>query len=151
MNAGIYRRGSAWDLHVALPLGRLGIWRLHLTRNLRLRRSQYREIPNRRMIEIKDALREECGDRCQRCGEPFGKTRFAQVHHVLPFARFPEYAGDRRNMLLLCAQCHQALHNNPFRMVSDMQDKAAELGLGDISRVYADPPFDTKRQETNHY
>lgn len=151
MNAFFFRQGSALDMRLTLPLGRFGVWRLCLTRNMRLRRSQYRGSLPGHMIALKQSLRDERGDRCEICGRPFGKDVLAQLHHVLPYAYFPGLREDRRNLQVLCRRCHEALHHDPFRLVDTMQAKAAELGLGDVRRVYANPPFDTERQETNHY
>lgn len=141
MNTYYHAAGGRLEMRLTVPLGRLGIWRLCLTRNLRLRRSQYREA-SPEVLSIKKALRIERGDRCEMCGRAFGKDVFAQVHHVLPWARFPEYREDRRNMRLLCAQCHEGLHRDPFRLVDDMQAKAAELGVGDVRHAFANPPYE---------
>ena len=140
MNAYVFRKGSALDMRLTVHLGRLGCWRLALTRNMRLRRSQYRDaVPG--MIALKDALREERGDRCEICGRPFGKRLLPNLHHVLPYAYFPGLREDRRNLQVVCRQCHEALHHDPFRMVEAMQAKAAELGVDDVRHAFANPPF----------
>ena len=52
-----------------------------------------------------------------------------ELHHVLPWARFPELRASSRNMLLLCHNCHKEIHCNPFLNIRLMEQKAAELGI----------------------
>lgn len=44
--------------------------------------------------------------RCKECGD----TNNLEVHHIKPFARFPELRFDLDNGLTLCRKCHNKLH-----------------------------------------
>lgn len=52
-----------------------------------------------------------------------------ELHHVLPWGRFPELRGRRANIALLCHNCHREIHCNPWRNIEMMKAKAAELGI----------------------
>ena len=59
-----------------------------------------------------------------------------QIHHVLPYGRFPELARDERNMMCLCKDCHREVHNNPYYNIRLQEEKGEELGI-DIKRYYS--------------
>lgn len=52
-----------------------------------------------------------------------------ELHHVLPWGRFPQYRNDMRNVMLLCPACHKEIHCNPFKHIAQMQAKSDELGV----------------------
>ena len=39
-----------------------------------------------------------------------GKTGRVHVHHILPWALFPELRADARNLVTVCRQCHDIRH-----------------------------------------
>ena len=48
---------------------------------------------------------------CQRC-KRYGRMRgAAHVHHINPLEYYPEYATARWNLISLCLQCHNTLHD----------------------------------------
>ena len=48
---------------------------------------------------------------CQRC-KRYGRMRgAAHVHHINPLESYPEYATARWNLISLCLQCHNSLHD----------------------------------------
>jgi len=52
------------------------------------------------------AVRKRDGQQCMACGE----TDHLHVHHVKPFAEFPELATVVDNGLTLCELCHSVVH-----------------------------------------
>ena len=56
------------------------------------------------------AIRERDGHACQHCGT----TKSLHVHHILFKTHFPEHALDLDNGILLCRECHKAVHAHPL-------------------------------------
>ncbi len=141
MTAFRLRRGDASYWRLTIPAGRLGMLRLYVTRNLRLKMTQPRDnlADKSPVLALRDQLREECGGRCQRCGRPF-EVGHGEVHHILPVSRFPGLATDRRNVLLLCHRCHREIHTDPFLQSREITQKAAELGV-DLQAAYGNTPY----------
>ena len=81
-----------------------------------------------KMKDLKRAIYNEHEGICPICGKHY---EFDQVeaHHVLPLFKFPELREDKRNLEVLCVNCHKELHNNPWRMIEQMKAKAQELGI----------------------
>jgi hypothetical protein len=84
---------------------------------------------------LTDNLRDIKGQRykqqhgiCPECGKLF-EMRDMELHHVLPWGRFPELRGRRANIALLCHPCHREIHCNPWKNIAMMQAKAQELGI----------------------
>lgn len=101
---------------------------------LRLRRRQSRDERNPGRLSKKPSCvtkrilyAETCGC-CQYCGKQFPYKNI-QLHHVLPWWKFPEYDGDIRNSMLLCNDCHKTLHTNPYREIEEMERVAGQLGI----------------------
>ena len=120
---------------------RLGRFRLYLT-DKRMRVRQEREKMSKEDRDyfwhnIKGPLLEERGC-CEMCG--CSDRRKLQVHHILPYAEFPQLDGDFRNMMILCQDCHFKLHRNPFASGLMMVSKAKELNI-DIKAVYGNLPY----------
>lgn len=69
---------------------------------------------------------QEC--RCPMCGEKFDLT-YMEVHHVLPWSRYPELRKNRDNLMLLCHDCHKNIHCDPWVNIRLMESKAEELGV----------------------
>jgi len=72
---------------------------------------------------------------CEICGREIPMGR-AEIHHVLPLHRFPQYAMDERNMMCLCHYCHKGLHCNPYRDI-ELQEKIGREIYGiDVKKEY---------------
>ena len=86
------------------------------------------------MRDIKGKLYERCQGVCPHCGQHYD-IRQMELHHVLPWSRFPELRGMKRNMLLLCHHCHKEVHINPWLNIQLMRAKAQELQI-DLNERY---------------
>ena len=86
------------------------------------------------MRDIKGKLYERCQGVCPHCGQHHDISQM-ELHHVLPWARFPELRGTKRNMLLLCHHCHKEVHINPWLNIQLMRAKAQELQI-DLNERY---------------
>lgn len=82
----------------------------------------------KRLYKIKKRQYEQSGGCCPHCGRPVTFDE-AELHHVLPYARFQDLIGEERNTVLLCHDCHKEIHCNPWRNIQLMQQKADELGI----------------------
>lgn len=110
---------------------KIGGWRLYLTHNFRLKNSQSRD-QERNHNGIVDAKRIKwinTDGHCEICGKKLDRFNKAQIHHVLPWWRFPKYETDQRNLMLLCPECHRSIHLNPFKECSMIKKKCREFGL----------------------
>jgi hypothetical protein len=58
-----------------------------------------------------------------------------ELHHILPFARFPELGQSIRNGIMLCHRCHKEIHCNPYLNIKLMEAKAKEFGI-DLNERY---------------
>lgn len=58
-----------------------------------------------------------------------GCREHLNIHHVLPYGRFPQFANDPRNMIAVCPKCHKEIHDNPFLMCEMIKAKAEELNV----------------------
>ena len=100
--------------------------------NVSLKRRSKRDCPGgnvkEHIVENKLKLYERQQHRCPLCGEEFPYKEM-ELHHILPWARFPELKQSIRNSIMLCHYCHKEVHINPFRNIQMMQEKAEELGL----------------------
>ena len=65
---------------------------------------------------------------CPECGQPFD-IKEMELHHVLPWGRFPELRARKANMILLCHKCHKEIHCNPWKNIEMMKAQADELGI----------------------
>lgn len=74
------------------------------------------------------------GGTCDLCGKPIDYDE-VQLHHVLPFGEFPQYGTNPANMEIACAECHHALHMNPYENLHRMEQKAREFGF-DLREYY---------------
>ena len=84
--------------------------------------------------DIKEKLYNKCEGVCPHCGQHHDIS-FMEIHHVLPWARFPELRGTKRNMMLLCHYCHKEVHINPWLNIQLMRAKAEELDI-DLTERY---------------
>ena len=119
---------------------RIGGWRLYLTHNFRLKNSQTRD-QDRNHNGILDAKREKWAKsdgHCEICGKKLEKFNRSQIHHVLAWWRFPQFETDQRNLMLLCPECHNHIHKDPFIQTRMIEEKCKELGVN-VSDYYDKP------------
>ena len=119
---------------------RIGGWRLYLTQNFRLKNSQTRD-QDRNHNGILDAKREKWAKsdgHCEICGKKLEKFNRSQIHHVLAWWRFPQFETDQRNLMLLCPECHNHIHKDPFIQTRMIEEKCKELGVN-VSDYYDKP------------
>ena len=81
--------------------------------------------------EVKKALVDERGSRCEFCGS----SDELRYHYVLPYNEFPDLEFEKRNIMLLCDRCHRVVHRNPFLQADMIKEKASELEI-DYRSVY---------------
>ena len=93
--------------------------------------------------DVKCNLYKKCEGVCPQCGEHIDINQM-EIHHVLPWSRFPELQGAKRNMMLLCHHCHKEVHLNPWLNIQLMQAKAQELNINLNER------YDTKERSFQH-
>ena len=112
----------------------LRLWGLYLyISTTRLRPRQNREIGKEatERKRLKNQLIRERGQKCEICGFVGG----VQLHHVLPYSKFPQLAGNPDNVKLVCMKCHNEIHNNPFIHAKMIRKKCKELGI-DYKMIY---------------
>ena len=98
------------------------------------RDQRHTDYAGEKLYRIKMKQLKANGFRCPLCGRHITFAT-AQLHHILPFARFSDLRNDERNMLLLCRDCHTEIHINPFQNIKLMEEKADELGI-DLDERY---------------
>ena len=86
------------------------------------------------MREIKGYRYKQQKGLCPECGKLFD-IKEMELHHVLPWGRFPELRARKANMILLCHKCHKEIHCNPWKNIEMMKAKAEELGI-DLKERY---------------
>lgn len=102
--------------------------------NGRLKKRPWRDIRFRqhgtqeKMCEIKGRIYKRNGGKCPHCGKEMD-IKGMELHHVLPWGRFPEYRMKAANLELLCHKCHNEIHVNPFLNIQMMKAKAEEFGI----------------------
>lgn len=70
---------------------------------------------------------------CPHCGGKF-ELQDMSIHHMLPLALFPELKNTADNFLLVCNECHKAIHNNAYLTCHYMEIGAKKLNI-DISTI----------------
>lgn len=110
---------------------RIGKLRFYITYNFRLKNSQIRDNEKKLfdIMPIKEKLWEKEQGHCMMCRKTISKFHHSQIHHVLPYAKFPEFAMNKENLLLLCRDCHKEIHMNPFLDCNLQQNTARKLGV----------------------
>lgn len=76
------------------------------------------------------------GGTCDLCGRKISMEDI-QMHHILPFAEFPQYGMNPQNLELTCDECHHAIHMNPYVNLRRMEQKAREFGF-DLQEYYSE-------------
>ena len=87
------------------------------------------------MRDIKGQMYDKQQGVCPHCGQKY-EMRTMELHHILPWGRFPDLRTTRRNLLLLCHTCHKEIHCNPWKNIEMMKAKAEELGI-DLHDYYS--------------
>jgi hypothetical protein len=110
---------------------KIGGWRLYLTHNFRLKNSQSRdqERNHNGIVDAKRIKWAKTDGHCEMCGVKIEKFNRGEIHHILPWWRFPQFETDQRNLLILCHDCHHNIHVNPFIECRMITAKAKELGI----------------------
>lgn len=110
----------------------IGNWWVYLS-NVRLRPRQDREIGKKanERKKLKDRLINERGRKCEICGYVGG----VQMHHILPYSKFPQLVGNPDNIKLVCMKCHNEIHENPFIHAKMIRKKCKEIGI-DYKMIY---------------
>lgn len=58
------------------------------------------------------------GYQCQEC-KRYGRMRSGNhVHHIYPSERYPQYAMENWNLITLCRECHNAMHDRDTHELS---------------------------------
>ena len=76
-------------------------------------------------------LRKRSNWRCELCS----KKRKLVVHHILPYRDYPEYELNLDNLLYVCNDCHNEIHNNPWLSAPLMREAGKTFGI-DVEKVY---------------
>jgi len=75
---------------------------------------QAKKETNKRMKEWKIFIRNNAGNRCERCRA----IGILHPHHILPKERYPEFKTEIKNGILLCPTHHKygkfSAHRNPI-------------------------------------
>lgn len=56
----------------------------------------------------KNKIKNRDENKCQCCRKTF--PEHLQVHHIMPFSKYPDLAEDDRNGISLCQKCHNKYH-----------------------------------------
>lgn len=62
-----------------------------------------------RKNKVKLSLLMERGCKCELCGTDLVNKK-AEMHHIKPVSLHPELQYDKNNLILLCHDCHNGLH-----------------------------------------
>ena len=87
-----------------------------------------------RRRDIKRRMYEEQQGICPHCGKHF-EFQWMELHHILPWGRFPELRERKDNYLCLCHDCHKDIHMDPYLNIRLIEAKAKEYGI-DLTTVY---------------
>lgn len=80
------------------------------------------------MVSFKQRYLEAHDNRCPICGKEKTYDE-CHIHHVLPYTRWQQLYADMRNWMVVCHDCHQEIHTNPWLNISLMEAKAKELDI----------------------
>lgn len=88
----------------------------------------------RRMRELRNRLWNKRHGQCELCGNVLPKESMS-LHHILPYADFPQLATRRWNLLMLCPCCHFLIHQDLPRQTRLMEQTARQHGIN-LEQVY---------------
>ena len=111
---------------------RIGSWRFYIA-NVRLKKmspsgQRKTQFYGESLAAAKRRRYKQNGGTCDICGRRL-KYDDVQMHHVLPFAEFPQYGLNPQNLEIACNDCHHAIHLNPYANLRRMEQKAQDLGF----------------------
>ncbi len=118
---------------------KLGGWRLYLC-NCRMKRMNPSAVRRHQtfyaaaMQSHKKRGYRQNGGTCDLCGRKMDLEDM-QMHHILPYAEFPQYGTNPQNLEITCDDCHHAIHMNPYLNLRRMEQKAREFGF-DLQEYY---------------
>ena len=129
---------NVWKRCWVFNFGKFGLWRLYITKNMRLKNSQQRDNDQTRgLIKLKERIISQRSElKCEICGTPIQHFKQAQLHHILPYCIFPQLRDEEKNVMICCCDCHKEIHcKNPFLNIKLMKEKAKEFGI-DLKEHY---------------
>jgi 5-methylcytosine-specific restriction endonuclease McrA len=115
---------------------RWGDWRLYITHHCALKQKEKHQPRHRnKLAELKSKLVMQRGQVCELCGKPIEKYCKTQIHHIIPWKRYPEGELDERNMMVLCSECHAEVHANPILNAGLIYQTATKIGV-DVKKYF---------------
>lgn len=111
--------------------------------NIYLSRERLRLVPvskqrgnglARRLRELRNRRWNKRHGQCELCGQPYEKEVMS-IHHILPYADFPQLATRRWNLLMLCPCCHFLIHQDILQQTRLMEQTARQHGIN-LEKVY---------------
>lgn len=109
---------------------KIGKLRFYVTWDYRLKNSQTRDNQkDKEIVQLKHTLWDEHQGMCEMCGTKISKFCHSQLHHILPYWRFPQFQTDKCNLMLLCRECHKKIHVDPFLETRMIKATAKELNV----------------------
>lgn len=125
-----HKKHLKWLLH---------IWklRIYITWDFRLKNSQMRDQKRNHhgIVELKKEKWKETNGTCECCGKKIGKFNLSELHHIINWYRIPQLETDKRNLQILCHDCHKMIHKEPFLQVKEIRKKCKQLGV-DYKQFY---------------
>ena len=115
---------------------RWGNWRLYITHHCALKQKEKHQPRHRNeMAELKSKLVMQRGQVCELCGKPIERYWKTQIHHIIPWNRYPEGELDDRNLMVLCSECHAEVHANPILNAGLIYQAATKIGV-DVKKFF---------------
>ena len=75
---------------------------------------------------LRQSILRRDGYQCQECRR-YGKIREGKhVHHIFPYENYPEYAYEPWNLITLCQQCHNSMHDRDTHKLSTKGEQLLE-------------------------
>ena len=123
---------------------RIGKWWLYISHNgpMKFRKRYNQPRQKSKLVDMKRKLVKQRGQVCELCGCHIERYCKTNIHHVIPWTRYPEGELDERNIMVVCQKCHSEIHNNPLLDASLIRKKSLQLGV-DIKKIYGAPIYDT--------
>ena len=82
---------------------------------------------------------------CELCGNSEEKL---QMHHLYAQSIFPEMALNQNNTMLLCKECHNQVHNNPFLWCELINQRMPDTSpVEKTNAIVAQPPYQVADEE----
>lgn len=84
------------------------------------------EFENKKLWRKKSSLvKRRDGYECQRCRRYGRHVAAEHVHHILPIEYYPEYRMENWNLISLCRNCHNAMHDRESHELTEEGNKLA--------------------------